>query len=128
MFEYRFTVRGYELDSYGHVNNAVYLNYFEQARWEILRELGLIPFCRQNQLLLIVTEMNIRYSHEAKVFDDLIIRTDMTREPPYLIFNHKMFQDGKKIKVCSAIVKTILTDKEKIKYDIPDDFFSKRME
>lgn len=29
-------VRGYELDSYGHVNNAVYLNYLEHARWKML--------------------------------------------------------------------------------------------
>ena len=32
------TVRGNELDSFGHVNNAIYLNYLEQARWEILRD------------------------------------------------------------------------------------------
>ena len=27
-------VRSYELDSYNHVNNAVYLNYLEYARME----------------------------------------------------------------------------------------------
>ena len=26
-------VRGYELDSFGHVNHANYLNYLEHARW-----------------------------------------------------------------------------------------------
>ena len=29
-------VRGYELDLFGHVNNAVYLHWLEHARWEIL--------------------------------------------------------------------------------------------
>eukprot|EP01102_Stenamoeba_stenopodia_P011185 TRINITY_DN3421_c0_g1_i1.p1 TRINITY_DN3421_c0_g1~~TRINITY_DN3421_c0_g1_i1.p1 ORF type:complete len:241 (-),score=40.47 TRINITY_DN3421_c0_g1_i1:153-875(-) len=29
-------VRGYELDSFGHVNNAVYLNWLEVVRWELM--------------------------------------------------------------------------------------------
>lgn len=33
-------VRGYELDSFGHVNHATYLNYLEHARWEALDEGG----------------------------------------------------------------------------------------
>jgi len=34
-------VRGYECDAYGHVNNAVYLNYLETARDQLLTDLGL---------------------------------------------------------------------------------------
>ncbi|MFP4636009.1 MAG: acyl-CoA thioesterase [Nitriliruptoraceae bacterium] len=33
-------VRFYELDPYGHVNHAVYLNYFEVARIELLDRIG----------------------------------------------------------------------------------------
>jgi len=119
MYEYQLAVRGYELDSYGHVNNSVYLNYFEQARWEIFRQLELMDYFKQNNLLLVVTEMQIRYSREAKLFDELVIRTKVTNEAPYLVFNHRMFQQGSKVKICSADVKTLLTDKEHIKYDIP---------
>nr|WSW70721.1 acyl-CoA thioesterase [Streptomyces sp. NBC_00995] len=35
------TVRGYELDTQGHLNQAVYLQYAEHARWELLRAAGL---------------------------------------------------------------------------------------
>lgn len=34
------TVRTYECDSYGHVNNAVYLHYLEQARYEFLKAIA----------------------------------------------------------------------------------------
>ncbi|MER8089118.1 acyl-CoA thioesterase [Streptomyces sp. NPDC058316] len=34
-------VRGYELDTQGHLNQAVYLQYAEHARWELLRAAGL---------------------------------------------------------------------------------------
>jgi YbgC/YbaW family acyl-CoA thioester hydrolase len=125
MFEYKLSVRGYELDSYGHVNNAVYLNYFEQARWEIFRQADLLNYFKDNHLLLVVTEMQIRYSREVKLFDELLIETQVEKEAPYLVFFHKMFLGGPKVKVCSANVKTILTDSDKLKYDIPDDFLVK---
>ncbi|MBN1413753.1 MAG: acyl-CoA thioesterase [Bacteroidales bacterium] len=125
MFEYKLAVRGYELDSYGHVNNAVYLNYLEQARWEIFRQLDLIDYIRKNGLLLVVTEMQIRYSREIRIFDELMIRTEMVKEAPYLVFYHKMFLQGSRVKVCSANVKTLLTDKDNIKYDIPEKFLTK---
>jgi YbgC/YbaW family acyl-CoA thioester hydrolase len=125
MFEYTITVRGYELDSYGHVNNAVYLNYFEQARWEIFRQLELTDYFRQHNLLLVVTEMQVRYSLEAKLFDELVVRTGIKKEAPYLVFSHRMYRSGSRMKVCSADVKTLLTDKDRIKYDIPEFLLAK---
>jgi YbgC/YbaW family acyl-CoA thioester hydrolase len=125
MFEYKLNVRGYELDSYGHVNNAVYLNYFEQARWEIFQQLDLLNYFRDNCLFLVVTEMQIRYSREVTLFDELAIVTRVKLESPYLVFNQKMFLRGSKVKVCSAEVKTLLVDKEKHTIDIPEKFLTK---
>jgi YbgC/YbaW family acyl-CoA thioester hydrolase len=125
MFEFKLSVRGYELDSYGHVNNAVYLNYFEQARWEIFRQPDLLGYIKEHCLLLVVTEMQIRYSREVKLFDELVIETKVENEAPYLVFYHKMYLSGSKVKVCSANVKTILKDKEGLVYDIPKDLMIK---
>lgn len=41
VLESRHTVVSYELDAFGHVNNAVYLNYFEKARNDFLNARGL---------------------------------------------------------------------------------------
>ncbi|MFE3853982.1 acyl-CoA thioesterase [Streptomyces griseorubiginosus] len=35
------TVRGYETDVQGHLNQSVYLNYAEHARWSLLRAAGI---------------------------------------------------------------------------------------
>jgi acyl-CoA thioester hydrolase len=40
-FSVELRVRGYETDTQGHLNTAVYLQYAEHARWEILRAAGL---------------------------------------------------------------------------------------
>jgi acyl-CoA thioester hydrolase len=40
-FSVRVTVRGYETDTQGHLNQAVYLNYAEHARWSMLQAAGI---------------------------------------------------------------------------------------
>jgi len=40
-FQRDLTVRSYEIDALGHVNHSIYLNWFEQARYDALAEGGL---------------------------------------------------------------------------------------
>jgi len=40
LYEAEMRVRSYELDSFRHVNHAVFLNYLEEARFETLRTAG----------------------------------------------------------------------------------------
>lgn len=61
------TVRGYELDTQGHLNQAVYLQYAEHARWELLRAAGL----PQEKLLAdgigpVQLEVTVRYRRELR--------------------------------------------------------------
>jgi acyl-CoA thioester hydrolase len=69
-------VRTYELDGYGHVNNAVYLNYLEYARTEYLRFVG---FDYSGAVAagygLYVARVEIDYKKPALLDDLLTIRT-----------------------------------------------------
>lgn len=61
------TVRGYELDTQGHLNQAVYLQYAEHARWELLRAAGL----PQEKLLVsgvgpVQLEVTVKYKRELR--------------------------------------------------------------
>lgn len=69
-------VRGYECDPYGHVNNAVYLNYLETARDQLLIDHGL----DYQELLrtgggIWVAEANLKYVSPAVHGEELTIRT-----------------------------------------------------
>ena len=123
-YSYKTEVRGYELDSYGHVNNAVYISYTEQARWEILRNAGLIESFQDKDLLLVVTETNIRYMRELKMFDKIEIVTSIKLETPYLVFNHNILNLTDNNKAAKAEVKTLLIDKDRIPQDIPEELLS----
>lgn len=123
-YSYKTEVRGYELDSYGHVNNAVYVSYTEQARWEILKEAGMLESFLQKKLLLVVTETNIRYMRELKLFDQIEISTRIKFDAPYLVFHHDIINLKEKHKSAKAEVKTLLIDNNRIPQDIPDELLS----
>ena len=73
----KLSVRSYELDSYNHVNNAVYLEYLEYARMEYLRAIGFdYPGLYEAGYYLYVTHIDIHYRGSARLFDELSIEVE----------------------------------------------------
>ena len=62
-------VRNYHLDGYGHVNNARYLEFLEEARWQMFERHGLTRALGGVQA--VVVRADIRYLRGI-VADDLI--------------------------------------------------------
>jgi acyl-CoA thioester hydrolase len=72
LFQVRVGVRGYELDIQGHLNQAVYLQYAEHARWEFLRAAGVTPDRMQAARRgPVVLETTIRYRSELRAGDEV---------------------------------------------------------
>jgi len=55
----KLTVRNYHLDGYGHVNNARYLEFLEEARWTFFQEHDLLSELKD--IMLVVARVDIRY-------------------------------------------------------------------
>jgi YbgC/YbaW family acyl-CoA thioester hydrolase len=69
-------VRTSELDSFGHVNHAVYLTYFEHARFRALSEAGFAwGVLAERGWAIFVVRIEVDYLAEAKREDQLLIRT-----------------------------------------------------
>ncbi|MFH1296143.1 MAG: thioesterase family protein [Bacteroidota bacterium] len=116
------SVRGYELDSYSHVNNSVYLNYFEHGRWELFRELNLTQVIHSHNILIVVTDVHIRYMREAKLFDEIEIQTRVVCDEPYLIFKQKLINRQTGLALARGETKTIFIDENRKPVEIPDEF------
>ena len=72
-------VRGYELDSYQHVNHANYLNYLEHARWQLLDGEGItLPKLNEWKRWPVIAEINVKYVKPAFMGDTLDIETQVT--------------------------------------------------
>jgi acyl-CoA thioester hydrolase len=59
-FVHRDTVRFRDVDAWGHVNNAVYLTYCEDARMAYLAHLGLVRSVEDAQMILARAEIDFR--------------------------------------------------------------------
>ena len=71
---YTLKVKNYHIDSYGHVNNAVYLNYLEDARTYFLEKMGFsLHDLHKNGIDIVVTEIRIKYKKPAFFGDRLSI-------------------------------------------------------
>ncbi|MBZ4646523.1 MAG: ybaW [Clostridia bacterium] len=118
--EFFFEVRGYELDSFGHVNNAVYLNYLEEARWKFFDEMKWMDFLKSEMLFPVVVETNIRYIRELKMFDKAVVKTHWKYEDQYLITDQDIYFVNTNKKVAKATGKMILVSFERIVHELPD--------
>lgn len=98
--ELEFDVRPTELDSFGHVNNARYLEYLEWARaeWGNVRGLSYARF-RADGLIPAVTEARLRFLHEATLGDRLrIVTRPEIKHAARIIFHQEIFnQHGKRV-------------------------------
>ncbi len=67
-------VRNYHIDSYGHVNNAQYLRYLEDARTDFFEELGFsMQSLATRDIRIFITETNLQYRKPALLGDQLTI-------------------------------------------------------
>jgi len=62
-------IKTYDIDIAGHVNNAVYIKWFEDLRTKLFREYFDLPELLSNNLYPVVISTNITYKKFLKLFD-----------------------------------------------------------
>lgn len=72
-------VRGYHLDLFGHVNNARYLEFLEEARWAAFEKSVDLHELAQKGYAFTVVNININYRRAAVMNDVLQVETHISR-------------------------------------------------
>ncbi|MGF6148578.1 Long-chain acyl-CoA thioesterase FadM [Kingella potus] len=87
-------IRNYHLDGYGHVNNARYLEFLEEARWHLFEQHGLLATLGGVQI--VVARIDIRYRRSAAAGDVLTVCSRVQSAAPRLavIRQTASFADG----------------------------------
>jgi acyl-CoA thioester hydrolase len=90
--EIRIRVRYGEVDRMGYLHHGNYALFFEEARTELIRKLGLTYREMEDQgILLPVRELHIHYYKPAFYDDEIIIRTSLIKYTSVrLDFDYKM--------------------------------------
>ncbi len=79
MSETLIKVRGYHLDLYGHVNNARYLEFLEEARWAMIESEIDLGELKNRGIGMVVVNINIDYKSPAGLGDILHVSSRISR-------------------------------------------------
>jgi thioesterase-3 len=109
----RLKIRGYHCDAYGHVNNARYLELYEEARWQFLEPVLAQKFFEKRNLLFIVVNINISYKKYLVPNQEVLISlSDITYNNKSMILVQKI-SDVKSGMLCSeATISFVLLNTE----------------
>ena len=108
MFVYTLKPRFNDMDVYHHVNNAVYLSYFEEARIAYITSIGLRGLFNK-QRSTVIAHASVDYKSPARFGDtlDIEVKTGEMRNTSYeLLYRVTRRQDGaliaagKTVQVC----------------------------
>ena len=78
-FTYNLTILEHHLDTFGHVNNAVYLELYEQARWQFIHDGGWgMKEVQERQIGPVILELNLKFKKELKLRDEITIVSTTT--------------------------------------------------
>jgi thioesterase-3 len=72
-------IRGYHLDFYGHVNNARYLEFLEEARWAYLETGVDLGFWKRKGLSFVIAAVTINYRRPVTLGDTIEVRSHVAR-------------------------------------------------
>jgi acyl-CoA thioester hydrolase len=123
VFALQMKVRDYECDSGNGVNNAIFLNYLEFARFEFLRqELKWdIPALTKQDIGFVLVNMNIDFRRSLEAGDEFIVETVMERESKrkFLFTQNIYLLPERKIVLNGKIIATVINTKT-LRAEVPD--------
>lgn len=77
-FDYQVLIREGLIDTFGHMNNAKYLELFEEARWEIINQRGFsVGEIMKNGIGPVVLEVNLHFAKEVRLRQKITIRSEV---------------------------------------------------
>ncbi len=78
MKSYPLMIRESHIDTFGHVNNATYLQIMEEARWQMITEQGYgLDKVRESQQGPVILEVNLKFLRELRLRENITIQTEL---------------------------------------------------
>ncbi len=117
-------VRTSELDSFGHVNHAVFLHYFEHARFRALKDAGFSwDVLDERGWAIFVVRIEVDYLAEARREDRLVIRTwaDSFRRTSMVLRQEMTHRDRPDVVLARARVVAVWIGPNRKPMRVPED-------
>lgn len=113
---YHFKVKEQHLDTFGHVNNATYLELFEEARWDWITGNGYgLDVIKATGLGPVVLEISITFKRELRLRQDITVNTEISQTRGKISKLRQEMRDATGNLCCEAIFSFGLFDTNKRK-------------
>lgn len=105
-------VRGYHADFYGHVNNARYLEFFEEDRWARLENYIDLRKWAAKGLSFLVVNINVNYRKAVMVGETLVVTTDIEKfgDKSAVLKQEILFKENREV-AADALITFVIIDK-----------------
>ena len=110
-YGYADRVRFHELDALNHVNNVVFLRWFETIRVRYIQEYGVSLYSRPDDPQLVVRRVTADYLAPVLMNEDYVVtaRTTLVK-PSSFLMEYGLFVDGRKVALGEAVVVSLTPD------------------
>jgi YbgC/YbaW family acyl-CoA thioester hydrolase len=99
IFKYQTMIKESHLDSFGHVNNAIYLQLYEEARWDFITKNGFgLEVIQRTQKGPVLLDLSVKFKRELKNREVIVIQSQAVEiiNSKMLVLEQKMIRaDGK---------------------------------
>lgn len=119
---YNLTILERHLDTFGHVNNATYLEIFEEARWDLLEQNGFgHDYILKEKIGPVVLDLAIAYKKELGNREEIRIETTYVGKKNSLVstFRQMMYKVKGHELVCEMTLSFGIMDLVKRKLVVP---------
>lgn len=98
-YEYPISILERHLDTFGHVNNATYLELYEEARWDFITTNGFgFDRIQKEQIGPVILDLNLTFKREITNREKIIIKSEHNGMKNKLVMSLKQWmvkEDGK---------------------------------
>lgn len=110
IYTYPVLIKEYFLDTFGHMNNAMYLTILEDARWDLLTQNGFsLEKIHETGVGPVILDIKIRFLKEIRLREEVVITTQcVSYEKKIGIIAHKIMRGDELC--CSAEITIGLWD------------------
>jgi thioesterase III len=105
-------IRGYHADFYGHVNNARYLEFFEEDRWARLESVIDLRKLAAKGFIFLVVNINVNYRKAIPVGETVLVSTVLEKmgNKSSVLRQEIVFKGSREI-AADALVTFVISDK-----------------
>ncbi|MDC1175084.1 acyl-CoA thioesterase [Bacteriovoracaceae bacterium] len=126
-FNYQLTILERHLDTFGHMNNATYLQIYEESRWDFITKNGFgLDRIQELKLGPVILDLHLTFKKEIKNREQITITSKVTEIKNPLVSSLKQEMRNENGDLCSTLELNVgLMDLQKRKLIPPTDDWKK---